>query len=88
MLADPRDRDGFPFALASTTGTAQKIVQGHYVHDQHIASCVGFFPANAPRYVITVVIDSPCTNGETAWGSRYAKPSFKRIAHALYQRQR
>ncbi|MDR0428751.1 MAG: penicillin-binding protein 2 [Puniceicoccales bacterium] len=72
-------------SLAYKTGTAQKIVDGKYVHNQHIASCSGFFPTQNPKYVITVVVDSPQCDGGTAWGSRYAQPSFQRIATELFR---
>jgi cell division protein FtsI/penicillin-binding protein 2 len=84
MLANPLDDlvDGrFPFACK--TGTSQKIVAGRYVHDRHVASCSGFFPADRPKFVITVVVDSPKTDGKIGWGSRYAKPTFRYIAEQM-----
>jgi cell division protein FtsI (penicillin-binding protein 3) len=71
-----------PFPIAYKTGTSQKLVNGRYVHDRHIASCSGFFPAHDPKYLVTIVIDSPSCAG-TAWGDRYAKPSLFRIAREL-----
>ncbi|MDR1457220.1 MAG: penicillin-binding protein 2 [Puniceicoccales bacterium] len=82
MLARPNDVRGLPFPIAFKTGTSQKLVNGRYVHDQHIPSCSGFFPANNPMYLVTIVIDSPACAG-TAWGDRYAKPSLFRIAEEL-----
>ncbi|MDR2576913.1 MAG: penicillin-binding protein 2, partial [Puniceicoccales bacterium] len=83
MLFNPADGHVEHWTFASKTGTAQKIVSGRYVHDRHVASCSGFFPAQHPQFLVTVVVDSPETGGATGWGSTYAKPSFKRIAEAL-----
>lgn len=83
ILSNPADNPDGTFPIAVKTGTSQKIVNGRYVHNRHVASCSGFFPANDPKFVISVVVDGPKTNGTTAWGSRYAKPSFLRLARAL-----
>jgi beta-lactamase regulating signal transducer with metallopeptidase domain len=46
------------------------------------ASFVGYVPAERPRYVIFVGVESP--SGETSWGGDVAAPVFARIAaHAL-----
>lgn len=46
------------------------------------ASFVGYVPAEHPRYVIFVGVESP--KGESAWGGEVAAPVFSRIAaHAL-----
>jgi cell division protein FtsI/penicillin-binding protein 2 len=82
MLVRPNDMREFPFSIAYKTGTSQKIANGHYVHDRHIPSCSGFFPANDPKYLVTVIIDSPACAG-IAWGDHYAKPSLFRIAREL-----
>lgn len=42
------------------------------------ASFVGYVPADKPRYVIFVGIESPA--GEDAWGGDVAAPVFSRIA--------
>jgi cell division protein FtsI (penicillin-binding protein 3) len=83
MLHNPSDGRAGAWAYACKTGTAQKIVDGHYVHDRHVASCSGFFPAQSPKFLVTVVVDSPESHGGTGWGGTYAKPSFVRIAEEL-----
>lgn len=84
MLAKPEDVIANHWPLVCKTGTSQKIINGHYVRNRHTASCSGFFPAAKPQFVISVVVDSPQTPDQsTAWGSRYAKPSLKRIAEQL-----
>jgi cell division protein FtsI (penicillin-binding protein 3) len=42
------------------------------------ASFVGYVPAESPRYVIFVGVESP--KGEDAWGGEVAAPVFSRIA--------
>lgn len=83
ILSNPADNPDGTFPIAVKTGTSQRIVNGHYVHDRHVASCSGFFPATNPKFVLSVIVDSPDSKGATAWGSRYAKPTFLRLARAL-----
>ncbi|MCS6903111.1 MAG: penicillin-binding protein 2 [Candidatus Bipolaricaulota bacterium] len=68
--------------IAAKTGTAQKAVPGKgYVKGKFVASFVGFFPAEAPRYVIVVVLDEP--GGREYYGGLTAAPIFKEIALGL-----
>lgn len=84
MLANPADIIDQQIPICCKTGTAQKIVDGKYVHNRHVASTSGFFPAMKPKFVITVVIDSPeSKNGGITWGGTYAKPVFKDLARSL-----
>jgi cell division protein FtsI (penicillin-binding protein 3) len=83
MMLNPADGHVDRWTFASKTGTSQKIIDGRYVHDRHVASCSGFFPVKHPQFVVTVIVDSPQTGGGTGWGSVYAKPSFKKIAEAI-----
>jgi cell division protein FtsI/penicillin-binding protein 2 len=65
------------YEVAGKTGTAQKIVNGGYSHEEHVASFIGFFPAHDPELCISVVIDRP-TKG--SYGGETAAPVFQRIA--------
>lgn len=47
------------YNVAGKTGTSQRIVNGKYSDDTYVTSFSGFFPAENPRIVITVVIDNP-----------------------------
>lgn len=67
------------FKVAGKTGTSQKIINGAYSTRDHVASFTGFFPAQRPRLVITVVVDSPKLKG-VGYGGIVAAPSFKNIA--------
>ena len=67
------------YSAAGKTGTAQKIDQrtGLYSKEDYVSSFVGFAPAEAPKLVIVVMIDSPVG---VAWGGSVAAPVFKAVA--------
>ena len=70
------------YAIAAKTGTAQKAVPGQgYVKGKYVASFEGFFPAEAPKYLILIVLDEP--GGREYYGSETAAPIFKEIAQQL-----
>ena len=74
------------YEIAGKTGTTQKLINGRYSSQHHIASFVGFFPASRPELVISVIVDDGHgPNGGTGYGSTVAAPSFKRIAEQLIQ---
>jgi len=75
------------FEVAGKTGTAQKVINGHYSDHHHIASFVGFFPASNPQVAITVIVDDADagTPGGTAYGHIVAAPVFKRLGEQLIQ---
>jgi cell division protein FtsI (penicillin-binding protein 3) len=69
------------YTIAGKTGTAQKIVNGHYSHSDHMGSFVGFLPSRNPALAMVVVIDSAKgPNGDH--GGAVAAPIFQRIAEA------
>ena len=69
------------YAIAGKTGTAAKLVNGHYSGIDYNASFVGFVPARNPAVAIIVVTDSPHgPAGHT--GGMVSAPVFKRIAEA------
>jgi cell division protein FtsI (penicillin-binding protein 3) len=68
------------YMVAGKTGTADKLVNGHYSISQQNVSFVGFVPSRDPAFTLIVMIDSP-RNGRAA-GGRIAAPIFQRIAAA------
>lgn len=64
-------------SVAGKTGTAQKVEHGRYSARDRMSSFVGFVPAEAPRLVILVVLDSPRT---ATYGGIVAAPVFRQIA--------
>jgi cell division protein FtsI (penicillin-binding protein 3) len=67
-------------ATAGKTGTAQKVdPAGGYSRSDYVASFVGFAPAEDPRAVVLVMIDTP--RGQH-YGGVVAGPAFRAIARA------
>jgi cell division protein FtsI (penicillin-binding protein 3) len=72
---------GYP--AAGKTGTAHKIVAGHYSTTDYNASFVAFVPSRRPVFTILVVIDTP--RAGQYYGGTVSAPVFKRIAEAALQ---
>ncbi len=70
------------YRVAGKTGTTQKIVDGEYSTSRHVGSFTGFFPADKPEVVITVIVDGAEVPG-VAYGGLVAAPSFRNIALEL-----
>src|SRR5262245_35776334 len=73
------------YVVAGKTGTAQKVdASGRYSMVDHVASFVGFVPAQRPALVVLAALDSP--RGARNQGGDVAAPLFARVAeHALRQ---
>lgn len=67
--------------VAGKTGTAQKSENGKYAEGKHVASFIGFLPAEAPKWVIAVVVDEP--RGASYFGGDVAAPLFREIAQKI-----
>jgi len=63
--------------IAGKTGTAQQLVDGHWSKEHYTASFTGFFPAEHPQYLISVILRSP-HNGY--FGGSVSGPIFREIA--------
>lgn len=64
------------YRIAGKTGTAQKLTKkGDYIDTKHIASFVGFVPANDPQYAMLVMLDEP--QGKDFYGAQVASPVFR-----------
>jgi len=77
------------YELAGKTGTAQKFDPAlkAYSLSKHVASFVGFAPADHPLISMIVVIDEP--KGIEQYGGQVAAPVFREIARKalLYYRE-
>jgi cell division protein FtsI (penicillin-binding protein 3) len=71
------------YSVAGKTGTAAKLLNGHYSTSDYNASFVGFVPSRNPAIAIIVVTDSP--HGGPTTGGPVSGPVFKRIAEATLQ---
>ncbi|OUO92251.1 penicillin-binding protein 2 [Cloacibacillus sp. An23] len=69
--------------IAGKTGTAQIAQSGKYTKGQYVASFVGFWPVEKPRYVMLVSIGEP--KGKKYYGSQIAAPVFKSIVEDIVQ---
>ena len=47
------------YRVGGKTGTAQKYENGRIASGKYVSSFVGFFPANAPKYLALVIVDEP-----------------------------
>ncbi len=70
------------FRVGGKTGTTQKIVNGTYSSQHHVASFSGFFPASRPRVVITVIVDEPQLAG-SGYGGVVSAPAFRSIGEQI-----
>ena len=68
------------YRVAGKTGTAQKYENGHIATGRYVSSFVGFFPANAPKYLALVVADEP---QGAYYGSVVAAPCAKEIFQSI-----
>jgi cell division protein FtsI (penicillin-binding protein 3)/stage V sporulation protein D (sporulation-specific penicillin-binding protein) len=69
------------YTVAGKTGTAEKPDgKGGYSDTDYVASFVGFLPADDPRAVVMVAVDSPRGN---IYGGAVAAPAFAEIAQML-----
>lgn len=69
--------------IAGKTGTAQVAGGGEYAKGQYVASFVGFWPAEKPRYAMLISIGEP--KGQRYYGGQLAAPLFKSIVDDIVQ---
>lgn len=62
--------------VGGKTGTSQKLVNGKYSKSEYNSSFVGFFPADDPKVVCLVLVNSPKVG---KYGGYVAAPIFKNI---------
>jgi len=80
-----QDASGAGWSFAGKTGTAQKFVNGEYSHTQHVASFIGFMPAEDPAFVALVMVDDPKTAPRKDYGADVSAPVFAAIAKQVAQ---
>ncbi|MCA3555583.1 penicillin-binding protein 2 [Aestuariivirga sp.] len=51
--------DVIGYRVGGKTGTAEKVVNGRYDKNQRLASFIGAFPMDDPRYLVMVMLDDP-----------------------------
>lgn len=68
------------YRVAGKTGTAQKYENGVIAQGKYVSSFVGYFPADAPKYLALVIIDEPV--GEY-YGSTVAAPYARQVFEGI-----
>ena len=70
------------YRVAGKTGTAQKYENGVIAQGKYVSSFLGYFPANAPRYLALVIVDEP---QRSYYGSTVAAPCAREIFEKIIQ---
>jgi stage V sporulation protein D (sporulation-specific penicillin-binding protein) len=68
------------YRVAGKTGTAQKYENGIIASGKYVSSFIGYFPADAPKYLTLFIVDEPFGQyyGSTV-AAPYAKDIFQKI---------
>jgi cell division protein FtsI (penicillin-binding protein 3) len=57
--------DVIGYRVGGKTGTAEKVIHGHYSADHSLTSFIGAFPMEHPRFSVLVMLDEPKALPET-----------------------
>ena len=68
------------YRVAGKTGTAQKYENGQIAQGKYVASFLGYFPADKPKYLALVIVDEP---QGAYYGSTVAAPCAKEIFEGI-----
>jgi cell division protein FtsI (penicillin-binding protein 3) len=72
------------FNVGGKTGTADKVVNGRYVHDKNFNAFLAAFPIDDPKYIVLTFIDEPKTDKGN--GAALAGSSAAPMAHDIISR--
>jgi len=83
VLAGTGKKGAVPgYVVGGKTGTTEKNINGHYIHDKLISSFIATFPMDDPQYVVLVMVDEPHPRKDTfgyATGGWVAAPPVANI---------
>ncbi|MEE3507442.1 MULTISPECIES: peptidoglycan D,D-transpeptidase FtsI family protein [unclassified Pseudomonas] len=65
------------YVIAGKSGTSRKASRGGYQNNAYRAMFVGIAPANAPEFIMAVLVDEPTAKGY--FGGAIAAPIFKEV---------
>ena len=74
------------YRVGGKTGTAEKNINGRYDHKKLISSFLGFFPMEAPRYAVFVMVDEPKGNKQSygyATAGWVAAPAVGKVVESM-----
>jgi cell division protein FtsI (penicillin-binding protein 3) len=60
-----RKADAPGYRVGGKTGTAEKLLNGHYTSSAVVTSFAGVFPMDEPRYVMVMMLDDPKATADT-----------------------
>ncbi len=80
-----RKADAPGYRVGGKTGTAEKVVNGRYVHGANVSTFASAFPMDAPRYVVVMMIDDP-KGSKTSFGFKTAGLTIAPAAGRLIAR--
>jgi cell division protein FtsI (penicillin-binding protein 3) len=66
-----RKADAPGYRVGGKTGTAEKVLNGRYIHGANVSTFASAFPMDAPRYVVVMMIDNP-KGSKTSYGFKTA----------------
>ena len=69
------------YAIAGKSGTSRKASSGGYQNNAYRAMFVGIAPANAPEFIMAVLVDEPTAKGY--FGGAIAAPIFKEVLEGV-----
>jgi cell division protein FtsI (penicillin-binding protein 3) len=81
-----KQADAAGYRVGGKTGTAEKVKAGGYAGNDKIASFIGIYPSEEPRYVVLAMIDEPRGNKKTygfATGGWVAAPVVGKIVSRM-----
>jgi len=68
--------------VGGKTGSARKLIGNKYTKDQHSSSFIGFFPADNPKIVCLILVNSPKIGKD---GGLVAAPIFHEVASQIIE---
>lgn len=81
-----KQADAPGYRVGGKTGTAEKVKSGGYAGNDKIASFIGIFPSEQPRYLVLAMLDEPRGNKKTygfATGGWVAAPVAGRVVSRM-----
>ncbi len=69
-------------SIGGKTGTSQRLIDGSYSKEEYNSSFIGFFPADNPKVICLILLNSPKVG---RYGGLAAAPVFKNVAQKIIE---